>query len=143
MIRIGFFLPFLEKLGEPVPRWDFRVPGVHTISADLHKHGYAGRGASMLLHGDPARLEHHSFEFTGWPNGRYFSRTIGGTRAGGALAAAWAVMNYLGEAGYCRVVEQTMRIARAFQAGIRSIEGLEVPIGTLVELELQLVHEAK
>ena len=45
----GFFLPFLEKLGEPVPRWDFRVPGVHTISADLHKHGYAGRGASMLL----------------------------------------------------------------------------------------------
>jgi len=122
----GFFLPFLEKLGRPVERWDFRVEGVHTISADLHKHGYGARGASVIFHRDPERQKLHSFEWNGWPNGRYFTRTIGGTRAGGAFAAAWAVMKYLGEEGYLRITERSMRIAEAFQRGIGAIPGLEV-----------------
>jgi sphinganine-1-phosphate aldolase len=122
----GFFLPFVEKLGGDVPRWDFRVPGVTSISADLHKHGFAAKGASMLLSHDPAAVAFHSFEFDGWPGGRYFTPTMTGTRAGGAVAAAWAVMNYLGEEGYMRVVGETMRITRQFIDGIHATPGLEV-----------------
>jgi len=122
----GLFLPFLEKLGHPLTPWDFRVPGVSTISADLHKHGYAAKGASLLLHRDPQLQRYHTFEFNGWPNGRYYTQTVGGTRAGGAIAAAWAVMQYLGESGYLRITEHTMKLTRAFQEGIAAIPGLEV-----------------
>jgi glutamate/tyrosine decarboxylase-like PLP-dependent enzyme len=122
----GFFLPFVEKLGRAVPAWDFRVPGVSTISADLHKHGYAAKGVSLLLHHDVALQRYHTFEFSGWPNGRYFTQTFGGTRAGGAIAAAWAVMRYLGEEGYLRIVAQSLRLTRAFIDGINAITGLEV-----------------
>ena len=48
----GFFLPFARELGEPVPDFDFRVPGVWSLSADLHKFGYAPKGASVLLFAD-------------------------------------------------------------------------------------------
>lgn len=122
----GFFLPFVERLGHAVPRWDFRVPGVSTISADLHKHGYAAKGASLLLHRDVQLQRYHTFEFTGWPNGRYYTQTFGGTRAGGAIAAAWAVMNYLGEEGYLRIAAQSLRLTRALIEGINAIAGLEV-----------------
>jgi glutamate/tyrosine decarboxylase-like PLP-dependent enzyme len=122
----GFFLPFLERLGTKVPAWDFRVPGVTSVSADLHKHGFTARGASLLLHRAPGRDRFHSFEFSDWPNGRYFTRGFGGSRPGGALASAWAVMRTLGVDGYCRIVSETMRITGAFQEGIARIEGLEV-----------------
>jgi sphinganine-1-phosphate aldolase len=122
----GFFLPFAEKLGHEIPVWDFRVPGVSTISADLHKHGYAAKGASVLLHRNAQLRQYHTFEFNGWPNGRYYTQTIAGTRAGGAIAAAWAVMNYLGESGYLKIAEDAMRLTRAFIDGINAIPELEV-----------------
>ena len=83
-------LPFLEKLGRHVPLWDFRVPGVTSISADLHKYGYTAKGASVILYRSMDLLKHQFFVATEFPGGIYASPTIPGTRPGGAIAAAWA-----------------------------------------------------
>lgn len=124
----GYFLPFAEKLGYPITRFDFRIPGVTTISADLHKFGYTAKGASTLLSRDPEIFGYQVFRF-GAPERKpdwYFTPTMLGTRPGGAIAAAWAVMTYLGEEGYLRLVGKAMRYMARFQAGINAIDGLEV-----------------
>jgi glutamate/tyrosine decarboxylase-like PLP-dependent enzyme len=124
----GYFLPFKEKLGHDVRLWDFRVPGVTTISADLHKFGYTAKGASAIISRDPDIYQYQIFDFgpPNRPSGYYQTPTIAGSRPGGAVAAAWAVMNYLGEEGYMRLVDKTMCYIRKFQERINSIEGLFV-----------------
>src|SRR5215813_12347427 len=124
----GFFLPFVEKLGDSLPRWDFRVPGVTTISADLHKYGYAAKGASVIMSRDAEVFSHQLFRFGGpeRPDDWYVTPGMTGTRPGGAVAAAWAVMMYLGEDGYLRLVEQTMSYLRRWWAASDSIPDLEV-----------------
>lgn len=124
----GFFLPFVEKLGDALPRWDFRVPGVTTISADLHKFAYTAKGASVILSRDPEVFSHQVFRFGGpeRPDDWYVTPSMTGTRPGGAVAAAWAVMMYLGQEGYLRLVDQTMRYLRRWWAAIDAIPGLEV-----------------
>jgi glutamate/tyrosine decarboxylase-like PLP-dependent enzyme len=124
----GYFLPFAERLGERFPTFDFRVPGVTTISADLHKFGYAAKGASTLLSRGPDIFRHQEFRF-GAPERTdewYVTPSMTGTRPGAAVAAAWAVMTYLGEDGYLRVVRESLEHIRAFQAGIDAIDGLRV-----------------
>nr|MBA2314874.1 aminotransferase class V-fold PLP-dependent enzyme [Chloroflexota bacterium] len=129
----GFFLPFVEKLGYAVPRFDFRVPGVTTISADLHKFGYAAKGASLIMSRDQDVFEHQPFRFGGGtrPDDWYVTPSMTGTRPGGAIAAAWAVMTYLGEAGYLDRTRRTLDYLHRWWAAIESIEGLEV-MGTPV-----------
>ena len=122
----GFFLPFLEQIGRDVPHWDFRVPGVTSISADLHKHGYSAKGASVLMQRDAAAVDLHTFDFDDWPGGRYRTATIGGTRAGGSIAAAWAVLRYLGQEGYREIVRKTMAVTDGLIDGIVETPGLEV-----------------
>ena len=124
----GYFLPFTEKLGYDVTPWDFRVPGVTTIAADLHKFGYTAKGASAILSRDPHIFQYQVFDFgpPKRPQGYYVTPTVAGSRPGGAIAAAWAVMRYLGEEGYLRLVEGTMRYIRRFQDRINAIEGLTV-----------------
>jgi glutamate/tyrosine decarboxylase-like PLP-dependent enzyme len=124
----GFFLPFAEKLGYPVPTFDFRVPGVTTISADLHKFGYTAKGASMIMSRDPEIFRHQVFQFGGpqRPEDWYVTPSMTGTRPGGAIAAAWAVMTYLGEEGYLRIVGATMAYLRRWWDGIEAIDGLQV-----------------
>lgn len=122
----GFVLPFAEKFGYPVPPFDFRVPGVTSMSADLHKYGYAAKGASVVLYRGPELRKFQFFVTTSWPGGIYASPALAGTRPGGAIAAAWAVMNYLGEEGYCRIVDTMMRTAGELRAGIGAIPGLRV-----------------
>jgi sphinganine-1-phosphate aldolase len=124
----GFFLPFAEKLGEPVPRFDFRVPGVTTISADLHKFGYTAKGASLIMSRDRDVFEHQRFRFGGGtrPDDWYVTPSMTGTRPGGAIAAAWAVMTYLGEAGYLDRTRRTLDYLHRWWAAIEAIEGLEV-----------------
>ncbi|MGO4391780.1 aspartate aminotransferase family protein [Variovorax sp. M-6] len=114
----GYFAPFAQKLGVQLPDWDFRVPGVTSISADLHKYGYTAKGASTLFFRDADRFAGMGWYFDQWPRGQYFTNTLVGTRAGGAIAAAWAVMNYLGEAGYCRIAERVLATRRALQEGV-------------------------
>jgi glutamate/tyrosine decarboxylase-like PLP-dependent enzyme len=116
----GYFLPFLERLGTPLPLWDFRVEGVTSISADLHKYGYCARGASTILYRDRALRKFQFHVQTGWPGGLYGSPTMTGSRAGGPIAAAWAVLNYLGTDGYLRLTRTAMEATRRLIEGVRS-----------------------
>ena len=122
----GFVLPWLERLGRPVPRWDFRVPGVTTISADLHKFAYAGKGASLLLWRDLAHMAHQIFVATDFPGGIYASPTLLGTRPGGPVAAAWAALHALGDEGYLELTRAAAEAADRLRAGIAAIPGLAV-----------------
>nr|HEX4314930.1 pyridoxal-dependent decarboxylase [Kofleriaceae bacterium] len=125
----GFVLPWLERLGRDVPRWDFRVPGVTSISADLHKYAYAGKGASLLMWRDARDVRDQVFVATDFPGGIYASPTMIGTRPGGPIAAAWAATRSLGAdlgAGYLRLARAAAGAADRLRAGIAAIDGLEV-----------------
>jgi sphinganine-1-phosphate aldolase len=122
----GFFLPFLARLGHEVPPWDFSVPGVTSISADLHKYGYSCRGTSTVMYRDGDLRRHQFFTYADWPGGLYGSPTMAGSRPGGAIAAAWAVLNYLGEEGYKRLVARVMETARKLMDGVNAIPELRV-----------------
>jgi glutamate/tyrosine decarboxylase-like PLP-dependent enzyme len=122
----GFVLPFAERLGREVPPWDFRVPGVTSISADVHKLGYAPKGASVIVHRTKGLRKYQTFVFDDWLGGRYASPNLLGTRAAGPIAAAWAVIHYLGEAGYLRLTATTLDAAARLVAGIDSMPALAV-----------------
>lgn len=122
----GFMLPFLERLGHEVPPWDFRVDGVTTISADVHKYGFSTKGASVISHRDKANLRHQIFLFDKWPGGLYGSPALAGARPAAPISAAWAVMNFLGEEGYLDLAKRTHGAARALRAGIEAIDGLQM-----------------
>lgn len=127
----GYLLPFVarlepsERLGD-LPDWDFRIPGVTSISADVHKYGYAAKGASTLLYRDMSWMRHQFTVEADWCGGVYVSPTLAGTRPGGPIAAAWAAMNALGQDGYQANARNLMAIARTFADGIRAISGLRL-----------------
>ena len=120
----GFILPWLEKLGRPIPKWDFRVPGVTSISADLHKYAYAGKGASTLLWRSIEDMKFQIFVATDFPGGIYASPTLIGTRPGGPIAAAWAALQGMGANGYMALAKQAVDAADKLREGIRAIPGL-------------------
>ncbi len=122
----GFVLPFAEMLGRPTPPWDFRVEGVSSISADVHKLGYAPKGASVVLYRDRDLRAHQTFVFDGWLGGFYASPNLQGSRPGLPMAAAWAVMSHLGVDGYLRLTDATLRCADRLRAAIRATPGLRV-----------------
>ena len=122
----GFLTPFIKKLGYPVTEFDFAVPGVTTLSVDLHKWGFAPKGASMLLHQHSRTQAYQWFDFDKWHAGQYKSLTFTGTRTGGAVAAAWAVLKYLGEKGYLDIARSVIDTRRSIAEGIRSIKGLQL-----------------
>lgn len=117
----GMILPFAEAAGRPVPAWDFRLPGVRSISADLHKFGYAVKGISALTLRDAADARHGKTTFTNWPAGLYGTPGVSGTRSGGALASAWAVMRYLGFQGYVERTAKVLDYRDSFMAELRGI----------------------
>lgn len=128
----GFFLPFARKLGRAMPAFDFAVEGVTSMSADLHKYGYAAKGASVVLYKSGALRRHQFFTYAGWNGGLYASPSFCGTRPGGAIAAAWAVMHHLGEEGYLTRAQSILDSTKKMQDGIRKIPGLAVqgePVG--------------
>ncbi len=122
----GFHLPFAAKLGVEVPPFDFRVPGVTSLSADLHKYGFAAKGASVVLYRDRDLRRHQYFAWADWPGGLFASPTMTGTRPGGAIAAAWAVLKHLGEEGYGQIARTTLDAADALKEGIAKTPGLRV-----------------
>ena len=113
----GITLPMLERLGRPVPPFDFRVPGVTSMSVDLHKYGYVPKGASVILHRTRALRKHQTFVTDNWLGGLYASSGVLGTKSGGAIAGAWAVMHYLGEAGYLRLTKAAREATEALVRG--------------------------
>lgn len=123
----GFLSPWFKRQGQPIPDWDFTVPGVASISADLHKHGMAPKGASLMLLRDEAiKQRHQTFDFNEWERGPYVAHTMQGTRPGGAVAAAWATIQHLGDEGYLRCAAMILRARQALVAGIAAIPGLAV-----------------
>jgi glutamate/tyrosine decarboxylase-like PLP-dependent enzyme len=123
----GFLLPFWERLGEPVPPFDFRVDGVTTMSADVHKYGYCVKGASVLVHRDEDHLKKYQrFLYTDWPGGLYFSQAIAGTRPAPPIAAAWAVTRRLGIEGYLALTRRVREATQKIQAGIGRLPGLRL-----------------
>jgi glutamate/tyrosine decarboxylase-like PLP-dependent enzyme len=131
----GYIAPFVSKLGYPVPRFDFSVPGVRSLSADLHKFGYAAKGASTLLFRNKSDMAFQTFEFSGWPKGKYQTPTLLGTRSGGALAASWAVIHYLGEEGYLKLTARVMDLRQRYLDGIAAIDRIRL----LVEPDLSII----
>lgn len=119
-------LPVLGSLGHPVPPFDLSVPGVTSISADLHKYGFGPKGTSTVLYRD-RRLRRHQFTtFPDWPGGALVSPTLLGTRPGGAIAGAWAALHHLGLEGYQRLFRGMADTTRRLRQGIEALDGLHV-----------------
>ncbi len=122
----GFILPWGERLGRKIPRFDFRVPGVTSISVDTHKYGYSLKGTSVLLYRDAALRKYQYFTHPDWPGGIYFSPGLSGSRSGGVVAAAWAAMVSLGERGYLEIADAIFKTAGVIRSGVEAIPELEV-----------------
>ena len=127
----GFALAFWP---DGLPPWDFRVPGVTSLSADLHKYGYAPKGVSVLLTRGRDRQRHQYFATTAWPGYPVVNPTMAGSKPAGPLAAAWAITTALGEAGFTELTARAARATRELRRVIHGIDGLRVvgePTGPL------------
>jgi glutamate/tyrosine decarboxylase-like PLP-dependent enzyme len=122
----GWIIPFLEKEGYPIAPFDFRLAGVCSISADIHKYGYIPKGASALLYRNADFRKHQFFAYADWPGGVYGTPTVAGARSGGAMASAWAVLHFLGEEGFRRLARQAMSATQRMIEGIQQIPNLYV-----------------
>ena len=120
----GYLSPWVEKLGYNLPPYDFRVKGVCSISADLHKYGYSTKPCSTVLYRNEALHAFHSVDVDDWPCGTYHSEGILGSRPAGPVASAWAVMKFLGGKGYMDLAQRTMDVRKRYVDGINSIDGL-------------------
>jgi sphinganine-1-phosphate aldolase len=122
----GFLLPFLDEIGDKVPPFDFALPGVTSMSADLHKYGFTAKGASTILYRS-AELRKYQFSVrSDWPGGLWGSTTLAGTRPGGPIACAWATLLSMGRDGYVRSAATIMETTRKLQQGIAGIDGLRI-----------------
>jgi len=121
----GYFAPFARMNGVPVPPFDFEVPAVRSMSADLHKYGYAAKGASTVLFRSEELYEYMPFDFSCWSGAPMMTPTLAGTRPGGAISAAWAIMNYLGVDGYCRLQGEVCATRERVEEGVKAL-GFEV-----------------
>ncbi len=122
----GFMLPWVERLGIELPLWDFRVPGVTSISADLHKYGFAIKGASVVMHKPKTNMRYQVFQFGDWPGGIYGTQAFQGTKPAPPIAAAWAVLHLLGEEGYVKLAGQTMEAVQRLIAGVNAMPDVHV-----------------
>ncbi len=122
----GFILPWFEKLGRRLPLFDFRLPGVTSMSADTHKFGFALKGTSVVLYRRNALRRYQYFSMPDWAGGMYASPTAAGSRSGGLTAATWASMIYLGREGYLAAARAIMTVADELKAGVNAIAELEL-----------------
>jgi len=122
----GIHLAFMRKLGYDVPDFDFSVPGVTSISADMHKYGYAAKGASSVLYRDKSLRRYQIFACTDTTAYTLINPTVLSSKSGGPLAGAWAVMNFLGQDGYQRIVSEVQQSAWYLMEGVNAIPGLYV-----------------
>jgi sphinganine-1-phosphate aldolase len=131
----GFILPFMEMNGITLAHWDYRVPGVTSISADVHKYGFASKGASTITYRNLDYLKHQMFVCEDWPGGVFASPALLGTRPGGAYAAAWAAMQHFGVSGYRDLAARTIAAFDRLKTGVAAIPELRVfgdPSGPLL-----------
>ena len=122
----GFILPWAEKLGYPVPPFDFRLPGVTSISADTHKYGYAAKGTSVILYRGTELRHYQYFSVADWPGGLYFSPTFAGSRPGALSATCWAAMVSMGEKGYLEAAGRILETTAWIKQEMKQIPELQV-----------------
>ena len=122
----GFILPWAEKLGYPVPKFDFRLPGVTSMSVDTHKYGYAAKGTSVILYRGQELRHYQYYIATDWPGGLYFSPTFAGSRPGALSAACWAAMTSIGVEGYMDATKKILETTDKIKQGIREIPELHL-----------------
>ncbi|MCB0955375.1 MAG: aspartate aminotransferase family protein [Ilumatobacter sp.] len=122
----GVTLTYLARLGHDIPPWNFSVPGVTSISVDLHKYGYTAKGASVIMHRDKRLRADQTFVTDNWLGGVYGSSAVLGTKSGGPWAAAWAVLHYLGDEGYLRLTAAARAAAEELAAAINEIPQLSL-----------------
>jgi sphinganine-1-phosphate aldolase len=122
----GFILPWAERLGYPVPPFDFRLPGVTSMSADTHKYGYAAKGSSVVLYRGRELRQFQYYTVTDWPGGLYLSPTFAGSRPGALSATCWAAMVSIGESGYTQAARRILKTGARIRDGIAAIPGLSV-----------------
>jgi len=122
----GFLLPYFRRLGEPVPDFDFSVPGVKSISVDLHKYAYTPKGASLILYRDKDLRKHQIFACSGWIGYTIVNNAVQSSKSGGPMAAAWAVLNYIGDEGYLEIARKKLGCVKKIVEGIQRIDGLRL-----------------
>jgi sphinganine-1-phosphate aldolase len=122
----GFLLPYFRRLGAEVPPFDLSVPGVTSISMDLHKYAYAPKGASLVLYRDKELRKHQIFSCSTWSGYSVVNPTVQSSKSGGPLAAAWAVLHFVGDDGYLEIARGLLDASRALVEGIGAIDGLRI-----------------
>ncbi|GAB2780433.1 aminotransferase class V-fold PLP-dependent enzyme [Nocardioides salsibiostraticola] len=133
----GWVLAYADRIGRVKPSWNFAVPGVSSISVDLHKYGYTPKGASILLHRDPAGRRPTYFASAAWPGYTMINTTMQSTKSGGPLAGAWATVRTVGHEGYAELARDCLDAVDLLVAGIEKIDGLSLavkPDSTLIAL---------
>lgn len=125
----GFLSPWVERLGRPVPLWDFRVDGVTSISLDVHKYGYAPKGSSVVLFLSDEYRKYQMFAYGEWPGGLFVSPSMLGSRNGGTVASAWAALVCMGRDGYMRNARAIMETADYYVEQVGATPGMRL-IGT-------------
>ncbi|PVU99738.1 hypothetical protein BB559_000453 [Furculomyces boomerangus] len=131
----SFIMPFMEDAGFKVGKFDFRVPGVTSISCDTHKYGFAPKGSSVVMYSNKKLRHYQYFVCTKWPGGIYASPTIAGSRPGSLIAGCWAAMTSIGKEGYIKSCKDIVGSRIKIQKGIESIKELRVigePASTVV-----------
>jgi len=116
----GVTLAYLERLGEKIAPWNLQVPGVSSISVDLHKFGYTSKGASVIMYASKHLRSYQGFVTADWLGGIYGSSGVLGTKSGGSMASAWAVMHFLGDDGYLRLTRQAREATLQLASIIRN-----------------------
>ncbi|MGD9044946.1 MAG: aspartate aminotransferase family protein [Desulfobacterales bacterium] len=122
----GLMLPFLKRLGYEIPPYDFSIAGVTSISADIHKYAYTPKGVSTVMYRNRDFRKFQIFAYADWPGGVYATPCLAGARPGGTMAAAWAVMHYLGEDGFTALAQKARAAAEKLITGINAIPQLYV-----------------
>jgi glutamate/tyrosine decarboxylase-like PLP-dependent enzyme len=122
----GWMAPFAAEIGRGIPAFDLGLPGVSSLSADLHKFGFTPKPASCVFYRSAALHAHQEMAFDVWPSGRFGTNTMVGTRPGGAVAASWAVLRYLGREGYRRIAHDVLTMRDAYIAGLTAIPGMTI-----------------
>ncbi len=122
----GLILPFVKRAGYDIPAYGFDVPGVSSVSADIHKYAYTPKGISTVMYRDVSLRQYQFFAYTDWPGGVYATPALSGGRSGGLIAAAWAVFHYLGESGFVRLARQAKEATDKLMTGINSIAELYI-----------------
>ncbi len=122
----GFLLPYFRRLGAVFPDFDFGVPGVTSVSMDLHKYAYAPKGASIVLYRNRELRRHQVFACAQWTGYAIVNTAVQSSKSGGPLAGAWATLHFIGDAGYLEIARRSLEATRRLTAGIEAIDGLRL-----------------